>query len=120
MKSRSSIRKITKESIVLRYMRISKGLSMSKAGRLFHLTGSTISHIEHGRMDISPPRVQQMVGTYGFTMDEFKEYVSGSKKVPLNLRDECLAIVRKLDNAKLQVLYSVVVNFLPQGEGRIF
>jgi len=93
---------------------------MSQAGRLFQLTGSTISHIEHGRMDLPKARVEQMVMAYGYTMTDYNEYVAEGKKVPLNLRDECLAIVRKLDDMKLQALYAVVVNFLPQGTGRHF
>jgi len=112
---RSSIRKITIENKILRHMRISKGLSLRKAGGIFELSGSTINHIEHGRMDIPEMRIEQMVIGYGFTMDEYKCFSSGERPVPVNLKDESIVIIRKLTPVQLQAVYGILKSFLPAG-----
>jgi transcriptional regulator with XRE-family HTH domain len=115
--SRSSQKRITKEAIVLRYLRLSKKLSLNKAGRLIGITGSAIAHIEGGRMDVSRARIDTMVTAYGYTMDQYLEFFD-SDALPVNLRDECVGIVRQLDDVKLQAVHAVLVNFMPVGATR--
>lgn len=116
-KSRSSQKRITKEAIILRYMRLSKNLSLNQAAKLLGITGSAIAHMEHGRMDLSRLRIQTMILAYGYTTDEYLEFFDG-RAVPINLRDECIQIVRQLDQVKLQAVYAVLVNFMPEGTTR--
>ncbi len=116
-KSRSSQKRITKEAIVLRHMRQMKKLSLSQAGAIIGITGSAIAHIEHGRMDLSRARIKTMVQAYGYTTDEYLDFFD-RKEVPINLRDECIQIVRLLDHAKLQAVYAVLINFMPGGSTR--
>jgi transcriptional regulator with XRE-family HTH domain len=115
--SRSSQKRITKEAIVLRYMRLSKKLSLNKAGRLIGITGSAIAHIEGGRMEVSQARIETMVRAFGYTQDEYLEIFDG-RDLPLNLRDECTGIIKQLDDVKLQAVYAVLVNFMPAGAAR--
>ena len=115
--SRSSQKRITKEAIILRHMRLSKKLSLNKAGRLMSITGSAVAHIEGGRMEVSRARIEAMVSAYGFTTDEYLEFFDG-KELPLNLRDECVGIIKQLDDLKLQAVYAVLVNFMPVGSTR--
>ena len=43
---------MTDEARVLKELRISRGLSMRKAGELMGVSDSYISHIENGRLDV--------------------------------------------------------------------
>ena len=111
---RSQQKRITKEAMVLRYMRHSRKLSLNAAGRLVGISGSAIAHIEQGRMDISRARLQTLLKAYRFTQDEYLEFFDG-RPVPISLRDECIGILKQLDESRLQAVHAVLVNFLPPG-----
>jgi len=108
---RSQQKIITRDARILRHMRISKGMSLNQAGRLVRISGSAIAHIEQGRMDISRARLETLVQAYGYTMADYLEFQDG-KEVPRNLRDECLMLLRRCDESKVQVLYPVISNLI--------
>ena len=114
---RSQQKRITKEAMVLRYMRQSRNLSLNQAGQLVGISGSAISHIEQGRMDVSRARIQTLLQAYQFTAEEYLEFFDGSP-VPMSLRDECIGILKQLDESKLQAVHAVLVNFVPPGSVR--
>jgi len=116
--SRSSQKRITMEAMILRHMRLVKKLSLNQAGHLLNITGSAVSHIEAGRMEVSRARIEAMTKVYGFTMEDYLEFFDG-KELPLNLRDECIGIIKELDDLKLQAVYAVLVNFMPVGATRM-
>ncbi|OFZ81368.1 MAG: hypothetical protein A2603_08390 [Bdellovibrionales bacterium RIFOXYD1_FULL_55_31] len=114
---RSQQKRITKEAMVLRYMRQSRNISLNQAGHLVGISGSAISHIEQGRMDVSRARIQTLLQAYRFTQEEYLEFFGG-RPVPLSMRDECLGILKQLDDSKLQAVHSVLVNLVPVGAAR--
>lgn len=110
MSKRSQERRITKVSKALRHLRHMSRQSLNEAGRHCNITGSAIAHIEHGRMDIPAARVEILVKAYGSTMEQFNSLL-GAEEVPVNKRDECLAIVKRLDDSKVAAVYGLLVNF---------
>ena len=84
-------------------------LSLNQAGRLVGISGSAISHMEHGRMDISRARKQTLVSAYEYTMGEFLDFLDGGE-IPKNLRDECITMLRRCEESKIQILYPVLLN----------
>jgi len=114
---RSQQKRITKEAMVLRYMRQNRNLSLNQAGQLVGISGSAISHIEQGRMDVSRARIQTLLQAYRFTDEEFLEFFDG-RPVPMSLRDECIGILKTLDEARLQAVHSVLINLVPPGAAR--
>ena len=76
---RSSVKKITRTSKILRYMRVSRGIAMRKAGALTNLSDSAISHYEHGRMDVPEQRLIQLVKAYDYTMQDFRDFAAGKE-----------------------------------------
>jgi len=114
---RSQQKRITKEAMVLRYMRQSRNISLNQAGHLVGISGSAISHIEQGRMDISRARITTLLQAYRFTAEEYLEFFDG-RPIPVSLRDECIAILKGLDDAKLQAVHSLLVNLAPPGTAR--
>ena len=110
MSKRSQQRRMTPSAKVLRYMRHKSGLSVNQAGRLCGISGSAIAHIEHGRMDIPEGRVETLVKGYGFAMADFHALLCGSG-LPANPRDECIAVIRELSEAKVAAVYGILMNF---------
>jgi transcriptional regulator with XRE-family HTH domain len=109
---RSNQKIITHEAQVLRFMRHSRGLSFSEAGKLVGISDSAVAHIEHGRMDISRARLETMIRVYGYSMDEFLEYIEGKER-PINHRDECIRLLGEIDDLKLRAVHSILTSFLP-------
>ena len=109
---RSQIKRITREAIVLRWMRRSRRMSMRAAGALIGVTGSAVSHYEQGRMDLPKARVPQLIAGYHYTPAEYDEYVLGKTLPCLDLRDECEQIVQRMEAAKLKTLHAVLVSFM--------
>ncbi len=109
---RSQIKRITREAVVLRAMRRLRHISMRRAGVTIGVTSSAISHYEQGRMDLPKARVPELVASYGFTVPEFDEFVSGKALPVVDVRDECEQIVARIDAAKLKALHAVLLSFL--------
>jgi len=103
-------KQISKEARVLRTMRNMADLSQPQAGAKCDLHRSCIDHIENGRVEITPEKIELLVRSYGFTMDQFREM----KEAPL-LRDEvlqdCHKILAHLDNDKLRAVKALLDNF---------
>ena len=91
---------VTDEVRVLRYMRIEKGLSLKKAGRLLNITDGAISHIETGKMRLPVTRIEQMVQAYGYTMSDFLT-LSRSRKLPNHVRTECERLLATISSSDL-------------------
>jgi transcriptional regulator with XRE-family HTH domain len=108
---RSQQKIVTRDARILRHLRLSKKLSLNKAGHAVGISGSAIAHIEQGRMDISRARLETLVRAYGYTMNEYLEFADG-KELPRNLRDECLLLLRKCEESKIQVLHPVITSLI--------
>ena len=106
---RSQQKRITKEAQILRYMRLTRDISLNQAGKRMGSSGSAIAHIEHGRMDLSRKRIETMIEAYEFTRSEYLEFFDG-REVPRNLRDECILLLRQCDETKIQMLHPVISN----------
>ncbi|MGE3758178.1 MAG: helix-turn-helix domain-containing protein [Pseudobdellovibrionaceae bacterium] len=108
---RSQQKLITRDAQILRHLRLSKKLSLNKAGRSVGISGSAIAHIEQGRMDISSARLETLVKAYGYTLNDYMEFADG-RELPRNLRDECLLLLKKCDESKIKVLHPVISNLI--------
>lgn len=108
---RSQQKRITRDAQILRHLRVSKRFSLNQAGRSVGISGSAIAHIEQGRMDISSARLETLVRAYGYTMNEYMEFADG-RELPRNLRDECLLLLRRCEESKIQVLHPVISNLI--------
>ncbi len=85
---------------------------MRKAGGLIGCSYSAINHYEQGRMDLQLDRVCLLVACYGYTMPEFEEYVRGKPLPVLSLKDECISLLDRIDEAKLRAVHAVLVGFV--------
>ncbi len=108
---RSQERRITVQSKVVRFMRVSRGISQRESARECHISEPAIGHYENGRMDISPTRLEQFLGVYGYSRQEYDEYMNGKPIPVISVRDECVGLLGKIDETKLRAVHAVLMSF---------
>ena len=108
---RSDIKTLTKEGQTLKYLRESRKLSMRKAGRIIGVSEATVNHLENGRMDVTGDFIKRFLNAYGYSADEFNLYVEGRLEIPESILAECLAIIKRLDPAKLKTVKTILQSF---------
>lgn len=109
---RTNIRKITLESRIIRFMRLSRGITVREAGRRINMSDSLVSHFETGRSDLSEARIQQLVSVYGFAMKDFDEYRNGKPLPALGLKEDCINLLECIDEPKLRAVHAMLTSFL--------
>ena len=107
-KRRSDFKKITKEALVLKYMRESRKLSMRKAALRLKISEPQINHAENGRKDLSPEFILKMCAGYGYSYTDFLDFVSNKKEVPEALLSECITIIKRLKFEKLKTVKTIL------------
>ena len=110
-KRRCNHKVMTKEASVLKFMRVSRNLSMRRAGNLLGVSDSTISHLENGRADLQPEIVTKLLHFYGYSYEQFISMSSGKIELPQSLRRECLEIIKRLDEEKLKTVRTILQSF---------
>lgn len=95
---------------VLRRMRESSGLTMRAAGAIIGISHVAISQFENEKMAMPGYRIEQMVRTYGFTMEEFNNAIG--RPVVVNLHDDCHAMIDRMDSDQLTAIRAVMVQML--------
>jgi transcriptional regulator with XRE-family HTH domain len=109
---RSNLRIITSTSKILRYMRMSRKISMRAAGARNGISDSSIAHYETGRMDVFPERICQLVESYGYPLQDFEEFKNGRTMPTLSLKDECYQLIDRLDETKLRAIHAMLTSFV--------
>ena len=84
---------------------------MRKAGSLLNLSGASINHYEHGRMDIPEGAIPKLVKAYGYTMEEYQEYLDGKPIPVLDMKVECISLLARIDASKLRAVHAVLTSF---------
>ena len=107
---RSQQKKITHLTKIIRYMRVSRGISQKQAAIRCNLSEQAIGHYENGRMDISPKRLNQFLEVYNYIQEDLDEFLSG-KPIPINVKDDCISILDRIDETKLRAVHAVLMSF---------
>ncbi|MEZ4750951.1 MAG: helix-turn-helix transcriptional regulator [Bdellovibrionota bacterium] len=111
---RSSKKIITQKARVLRYVRVSRGISQRAAGRRCGISDAAVGHYENGRMDISEERLAEFLRAYECSREEFDRYLAGAEVPIVSVKDDCMNLLQKLDDSKLRTIHSVLMAFLGQ------
>jgi transcriptional regulator with XRE-family HTH domain len=108
MSKRSSELRPSVEGKVLKALRISKGLSMRRAGEIIGVSDSTIAHIENGRMN--PPkgvRLNRFLKAYGEIKEKsFYERVRRFEE-KLTPKDELMDLINRTNTKNIKILLNV-------------
>ncbi len=100
---------ITKECKVLRSMRRIKKISQDEASSLCGYPRATIGHIENGRIELNPKRIKHIIECYGYKYSDFEESL-GKAEMRDTIIDSCLEKIEQLDDSKLEIVKSLLVN----------
>ena len=110
-KTRRSYKKIiTKEVKVLKVLRKLKNLSQYKASLICGYHKGAIGHIENGRIELPQSRIQHIVKSYGFTLEDFERHMKSDVLVT-DIQNECLSIIKGLSEENLKAVYSLLLSF---------
>lgn len=101
----------TTHSKILRFMRISRNYSMRRAGKEIGLSGTTVNHVENGRMDLNDKLIGRFIKAYGYTLKEYSDYLKGKESIPFDYKEECLSLIKNMDNTKLKAIHGLLSNF---------
>lgn len=87
-------------------------MNLREAAVLVGISHSAISQYESGKLKLPTPRIRKMTQVYGYNWEEYLK-LSG-REIVFNLKDECLAIIKKMTDEQLAVIQPVmfaVLNF---------
>ncbi len=101
---------ITKEVLVLKCLRELRGVNQYQASKICKYPRCTIGHIEQGRITLSPKRIQHIVESYSYTMDDFMHQLK-SDNLLNHIVNECIALIKRLPEEKLLVVQPMLVSF---------
>lgn len=101
----------TTHSKILRFMRVSRGFSMRGASKEIGLSATTVNHVENGRMDLSDRLIGRFIKAYGYNLREYNDYLKGKESIPFNYKEECISLIKSMDNAKLKAIHGLLSNF---------
>lgn len=113
MRKRSNEKVITIQSKVLRYMRLSKGISQPVAAKAAGCSPQAIGHYENGRMEIPLARATRLVELYGFQWAEFQELLAGKSAPMIDIKDECSRLLDRIQSEeKLKAVHLILMSFV--------
>ena len=92
---------------LLRTIRESAQLTMRQLGMRIGISHTAISQIEHGKLELPRYRVEQILSACGQTMDDFDRMVGSGFKI-LNYKDECISLIKSLDDETLKDLFGIL------------
>ena len=99
------------EARIFRHLRIQAGLTTRQLSQLMGCGNSLITHFETGRNPLPEHRKRQLCEIYKITLNELEDYTSGRKPIPINYRDECVYMISKMDDSKLQAVHGMLTGF---------
>ena len=108
---RSDKKVMTREALIIKYLRESKKLSMRRAAKIIGVSDSQISHAENGRMDLKPDFIMKVVTNYGYTYQYFLDVLNNKKEAPEHTLSECIEILKRLDKEKLRTVKAILESF---------
>ncbi len=100
---------ITKEAKTLKALRRLRGLSQYQASHLCKYHRTAIGHIENGRVELPQSRTQHIVKSC-FKMKGFEYHVK-SEAFVTDIQDECISIIKGLDEEKLRAVHPLLLTF---------
>ncbi|RLA61791.1 MAG: hypothetical protein DRQ88_00100 [Epsilonproteobacteria bacterium] len=108
---RSDTKKMTKEALILKYMRESKKLSMRKVAKIIGISDAQINHAENGRKDLHPDFILKVIQAYGYSYKDFLDFLTEKKEAPEHTLSECIVVLKRFSPEKLKTLKTILQSF---------
>lgn len=105
---RSYCKRITKEVKVLRTLRSMRNLSQDQASSVCGYSRPSIGHIENGRIELDRERINHIVSSYGFLINDFERMMK-EDVLRDDVLDKCFEKMRSLNEEKIRVIQSLLM-----------
>lgn len=92
-------------------MRESSELTMRQVGAMVGVSHVTISQFENGKLDLPDYRIEQLVKSYGYSMDEFNK-IMGKAAPVVSPKDDCFAMLDRLTEEQTAIMRAVMAQFV--------
>lgn len=93
---------------LIRNVRESSGMTMRQLALRIGISHTAISQLEHGKLELPRSRVEQIVLACGHSMIDL-ERMMGKGFVAPNYRQECISIIKSLDEDSVRLLYHLLM-----------
>jgi transcriptional regulator with XRE-family HTH domain len=107
---RSYQRLVTKDVLTLIALRKLRFLSQYQASKRCGYSKCAIGHIESGRIELPPERIEHVVKSYGFTIQDFNHHKNSDQFIT-DIQDECIKVIRLLSEEKLKAVFPLLKSF---------
>ena len=101
-------KRTTIESRTLQFLRQQAGLSTRGAAKTSGIGDGIINHLEHGRVRVHPHHLEKLLPAYGTTLQTYEMFVSGKVALPIDLKKECIELVRSMSLDQLRTVHPVL------------
>lgn len=91
---------------VMRRMRESSGLTMRQVAAMLGISHVAISQFENHKLDLPDYRIEQLVVSYGCTMEDFNKIIG--KPIMTSPLDDCHAMIDKMDEDQLNAVRAIL------------
>ena len=89
-----------------------RGLSLRKAAKLIGKSDSWLAHLETGRFDPKPHDYKQVASIFDLSLSKLQKEVATLKEDELiNVREECMVIISRMPQEKLNAFYQMLKVF---------
>lgn len=102
---------------LLRRIRESSNLTMRQLAMQVGISHSAISQLEHGKLELPRARVEQIVRACGHSVEDF-DRLMGKKFVHVDYREECLSIIRRMEEEDLMLFFKLLSKLVSEQNGR--
>ena len=110
MSKRSNEKRITREVRVIKFLREQAKLSIRQAASRAGLSMSLVAHMEQGRTGITQASLNKLLSVYGSTYATFEMFTSGRVELPLDIRSECLELIKSMSLDQLKTAQPVLAS----------
>lgn len=93
---------------LIRNVRESSGMTMRQLALRIGISHTAISQLEHGKLELPRSRVEQIILACGHSKADFDKLL-GKGFIAPNYREECISIVKTLDEDSVNILYQLLV-----------
>jgi transcriptional regulator with XRE-family HTH domain len=114
MSQRSSERRITSESRVLRFLRCEAGFTYRQAAKRSGLNVATLNHLENGRIKVHQRHLDRLLPCYDATLKTYQLFVAGGATMPKDLKHECLEAIKALSEEQLRSVLPILLAMSPK------
>ena len=110
MSKRNRFIKVTVESMALKELRESRGLSVRKLAELMEISKTRVHQLESGREDISKEYIDKFLKVTKLSREVWQLKIGRDDKAISLLREKCHLLIDSIDPGRLELVHGLLQN----------